>query len=378
MRQILLCALTLAAVGMPLALHAQDANACSRADAALGAGQWEPARGLYASCLAADPNNFGALSNMGVALSRLGRMQEAVESYQKALALKPDDAKIEFNLAVGMIRENDCGGAVEHLNHLLAANRDPRFEELLAFCYYHLGSYALAARAAERVQREQPDDAANALILGSAYTRLGQYDKALPLITQALKAAGSAEGQLIMAETLLGLHKYREALDDLQQAAAQKPDLPGLQTEFGVAYVGLNKTPEATAAFTAALAKDANDYQANYFMGRIKRLDGDYPAARTYLEVANRLQPESTEVLFEFAALDVAERKFADAVPKLEKVIAAEPDHAEAYLLLSTSYARTGQREKAQKTGETYNRLRREAEDAARTRQSSDDSQVKQ
>jgi tetratricopeptide (TPR) repeat protein len=341
----------------------QATSACTDADAALASSQWESARKLYEACLAADPNNFGALSNMGVVLSRLGRMQEAVDSYQKALALSKDDPKIEFNLAVALVKSGNCNAAVDHLSHLQEGSRDLRYEELLAFCYYRLGSYSLAARAAERVHNAQPDDPANALILGSAYTRLGLYQQALPLITLALKAAGSAEGHLIMAETLLGMHQYRPAFDELNQAAELQPDLPDLHTELGVAYVGMNKPADAILEFTKALEQDPTDYQANYYMGRLKRLNGDFALAQKYLQSADRLQPGSTEVMFEFAAMDVSQQHYAEAVPLLEKVIRQEPDHAEAYLLLSVSYARTGHRDLAQTTGETYNKLRKEAED---------------
>ena len=219
---------------------AGDASAaCAEGDQAIAAGQWATAADLYGKCIRTGPAGFEILSNLGTAQSHLGRIHDAIDSYQKALALAPNNPKLEFNLAVTFVKAGNCSAAVEHLLNLRKSAPDLRDEELLAFCYYHLGHYSLAARAGEKVQAAEPGDPANALILGSAYTRLGQYDKALPLITLALKSAGSAEGHMIMGETLLGLRLYHPAMEELTQAAQLQPDLPGLHSALGIGKVGL-------------------------------------------------------------------------------------------------------------------------------------------
>jgi tetratricopeptide (TPR) repeat protein len=361
---------------MPGALYASpqpsggenQVHACASADQALAAGQWKTAHRLYTTCLASAPDNFEELSNMGVVLTHLGRMDEAIDSYRKALALSPRNTKIEFNLSLAFIKAGNYTSAVDHLSHLQRTAPAVRYEELLAFCYYHLGYYSLAARSAEKVHAARPTDPSNALILGSAYIRLGMYDKSLPLITLALKAAGSAEGHLIMADALIGLRQYHQAMGELTAAATLQPDLPSLHTSIGMAEVGLNKAKAAEQEFSKALNANPEDYQANYYMGRLKRLDGDIPVARKYLAIADQLSPNSPEVMFEFASIDVTERRYSDAVPLLETVIKREPDHSQAYLLLSISYQKTGRRKEAQKEGEIYNKMQRQAREAKAAR----------
>jgi len=335
-------------------------DSCGVADRALAEGRWAEANENYAACATIHPDSFAVLSNMGVALSHLGRMQDAIGSYNKALALDPRNAKIEFNLSVSLVKDGNYPDAVEHLKHLQLTGDDVRYQELLAFCYYHLQNYQLAARSAEAVYVLHPEDSANALILGSTYTRLGMYDKALPLITQALKAAGSADGHLIMAQTLLGLHMYHPAEEELKQAQAIQPDLPGLHTAFGDVYVGTERVPEAEKEFASALSEDPNDYEANYLLGRLKRFDGDIAAANKYLDAANQLHPNSPDVAFERATIYISQHRYADAVPLLEQVIKAEPDQAQAYLMLSISYQRTGRRADAQREGELYDAKKRQ------------------
>jgi Flp pilus assembly protein TadD len=50
--------------------------------------------------LHSDPNYFEAHVNMGAALASSGQPQEAVDHFQQALQIKPDDCGAYFNLAL--------------------------------------------------------------------------------------------------------------------------------------------------------------------------------------------------------------------------------------------------------------------------------------
>jgi tetratricopeptide (TPR) repeat protein len=338
--------------------RAQDA--CSTGDQALASARWSEANDAYQACVRANPS-FAVYSNMGVALSHMGRMKDAIDSYSKALNLDPSNSKIEFNLSVALIKESNYAAAADHLKHLQRSGNDVRYDELLAFCYYHLQSYSLAARAAERVYSVNPSDPANALILGSTYERMGLYEKALPLITLALKSAGSAEGHLILAQTLNGLHRYPEAESELKQIETTDQNFAGLHEAMGEVYVGTERTPQAEVEFAKAIEEDPNDFEANYFLGRLKRFDGDMGSANRYLAAADRLNPNSSVVAHERAEIAMKEGRFADAVPLLEAVIKSDPEQAQAYLSLAEAYQHIGRRADAQREGELYNTKLRES-----------------
>jgi len=339
-------------------------NSCEEGDRALAASQWDTARNQYTTCLAAEPPRFEVLSNLAMALTRMGRMDEAIQTYREALVLSSGNPKVRFNLALALIKVGNYEDAAGQLARLKrAGSSDPRVPELLAFCDYHLERYSLASREAEQVYRAHPEDAANALILGSAYTRMGLYQKALPLITFALQSAGSADGHLIMGQTLLGLRLYHPAMDELSQAAELQSDLRGLHSALGVAKVGLGDSDGAALEFTEALKADPNDFQANYYLGRLRRLDGDNEAARKYLTKAEQLHPGAPEVIFEFAAIAMTERDYAKAEPLLGRVLRRQPDHIEAHFLLSDLYRRTGRKQAAQKERDVFERLRQKEQE---------------
>src|SRR5436309_9727604 len=54
----------------------------------------------YQDALARAPGRIDARSNLGAAFVHLGRYQDAVEQYGKALAIDPDNTRVRFNLAL--------------------------------------------------------------------------------------------------------------------------------------------------------------------------------------------------------------------------------------------------------------------------------------
>ena len=56
-------------------------------------GKLEEAIEAYNKALAIKPDYADAYNNMGVALKEQGKLEEAIEAYNKALAIKPDYAE---------------------------------------------------------------------------------------------------------------------------------------------------------------------------------------------------------------------------------------------------------------------------------------------
>ena len=60
-------------------------------------------------------NHDTAAFNLGVALEDLGRIDDAMGAYAKAIALDPDNADAHYNLAGIYERRGDKAAAVRHL-----------------------------------------------------------------------------------------------------------------------------------------------------------------------------------------------------------------------------------------------------------------------
>jgi Flp pilus assembly protein TadD len=63
-----------------------------------------------------------ALVGSGVALTQLGRSRDAIERYQRALKLAPDDVEAHNNLGYTLASEGHLDEALPHFERALALN----------------------------------------------------------------------------------------------------------------------------------------------------------------------------------------------------------------------------------------------------------------
>lgn len=88
-----------------------------------------------------------ALSSQGVKGNRLyraGEMDAAIRAYEAALAKRPDDATVRYNLGTALLRAGRTGEAGSHLTGALGT----RAPELRSRAFYNLGNVGLEAALA--------------------------------------------------------------------------------------------------------------------------------------------------------------------------------------------------------------------------------------
>jgi tetratricopeptide (TPR) repeat protein len=118
-----------------------DANSLSvKGSMALEQGRYEEAIEYLDQALAIEPNNFGALTNKGVALDNLGRYQEAIEYYDRVLAIDPNDLYASYNKGALLHDLGRYQEAIEYYDRVLAI--DPN----------HVGASTNKAHALDRLE----------------------------------------------------------------------------------------------------------------------------------------------------------------------------------------------------------------------------------
>jgi tetratricopeptide (TPR) repeat protein len=133
---------------------------------------------------------------------------------------------------------------------------------------------------------------------------------------------------------------YKTAAETLRKVLAANPELPGGWTLYGRALLNGNQNDDAKTAFQHALQIDANDFEANLYLGGMLRHDGDYQGAAPLLQCALRLRPDSVAARFQVGALDAALGHLEAARTQLEAVARQSPDFVEAHVQLAAVYAR--------------------------------------
>ncbi|MEP0404687.1 MAG: tetratricopeptide repeat protein, partial [Lentilitoribacter sp.] len=84
----------------------------------------EEAIEAYNKALAIKPDYPEAYNNKGIALEDQGKLEEAIEAYNKALAIKPDNADAYYNMGNTLKDQGKLGEAIEAYNKALAIKPD--------------------------------------------------------------------------------------------------------------------------------------------------------------------------------------------------------------------------------------------------------------
>lgn len=84
--------------------------------------QFEAAIAHYTQAIDAQPNCYPAWSDRAVALKRVGRDQEAVESCDRALQLKPQEFHLWYQRGLLLRRLGQCDDAIASFDQALALN----------------------------------------------------------------------------------------------------------------------------------------------------------------------------------------------------------------------------------------------------------------
>jgi tetratricopeptide (TPR) repeat protein len=83
-------------------------------------GDYDAALTSYRLALRDTPNDLRVLQNMAIAFSRIGRVEEAIRAYRRALEIDPTLSGAHYGLAFLLVKREDVPGATKHLQAFLA------------------------------------------------------------------------------------------------------------------------------------------------------------------------------------------------------------------------------------------------------------------
>ena len=173
----------------------------------------------------------GAWNNLGLYLSRNGKSNSAraEEAYRKALALRPEYASPQFNLAVLHRERGDDRTAIDWLFRSLAAGHaDPEGTILLwASEYAQKGKARPERDVLERGARQYPDSEPVARQLGLALFQVRDCTAAEAALSRFEAATRSPDTLNVLALLRTCLGRPDEAIALLRRSLAIRPDQPG-------------------------------------------------------------------------------------------------------------------------------------------------------
>lgn len=146
-------------MGQTLALNTESKLLKRRAIDAHRAGDLKRAQQLYAAHLTTQPNDAGALSNLGVLNRSIGRHSVALELQRKAHHLNPNDTGIQTNFANILSDLGEYNASIALRNGLLAEKQDHLDHiAMVGRCHRGKGDYDAAIAHLKDALKKHPDD----------------------------------------------------------------------------------------------------------------------------------------------------------------------------------------------------------------------------
>lgn len=347
--------------------------------------RFDEARVLLEDLLKAKPNHFNARTELGQMARQQSRYNEAIEHFQKALAINPSNASLPCTIASclrNLGRLDECKAALERI---LASSAD-QFDALVESG--HLANRQRRADEAldffRRAFALRPQTRSLSLNIAYILRELGQFEQAREILIEALKMQPDYFEALVESGHLARRErKGEEALDFFQRACAIRPQHQGVQLAVINELRELGRIEEALAAIGELTAPyDPSMAPLVHQRGQIASFQDDFELAQHYFEASIEIDPlfvsgysslidvqlrlglcedaqstihRATQRVADPSQFQIREIRFASQYGEYERVeeqvkplLANNPKSSELWMILARARTRAGEYAKAQ------------------------------
>jgi tetratricopeptide (TPR) repeat protein len=348
--------------------------------------RWDEALRELQGAIEFDPDNFTALSNLGLTLQQLGRHEEAIETYERMLELEPGSLPAMQEIGCSLHALGRYAEAIARFESIERLN--PGFEQSYCpriLCYAELGDHQKAEEMFYLARLWEPTcpvclhNMALSLLKRGEVTRgkacLRQAIEAQPLYFEAratladvlaeegddqqavqlyedairLQALGRCDVLTVLklASVLQRLKRMSEARHWLEDALRNHPDHAPAHVAMGDWYRQNGRMAEAEASFRRASVLDPTLEGAHLGLARVSMSAGNRHAAHWHAQLEVRLAREAPEILLQAASLLVRLDDLPAATLALRKLVRQRAWDAKAwadlgYVLLKRGLADDG------------------------------------
>ena len=368
-----------------LSLLAQAPDNIAEGLKALDAGNSDAAVESFSKAVAADPNDYSAHFNLGLAYSMSNKDAQAIPEYQKTLELKPGLYEAQLNLSMSLLNAHDAASAIPYLK-AAEAQRPKEFKPV-----YYLATALLETKqfteAIIEFQKAVEMDAASAgaeLGLGQALARDGHRNEAGPHYRKAANLEHAYHSYLLELAGMYEEHSefpqaldiYREFPDDpgaqehagmlllqtgqvaaaiaaLEPVVAKSPT-PANQAALAHAYVEQKQLAKAEPLIAKGVAASPEDFELRMFYGRTLRDERKFPLAAEQFSAATKVKPEAAQAWTELAGVLIMAEQPVEGLAALDKVHALGAETAGHFYLRAITLDRL---DRSKEALEAYNQF---------------------
>ncbi|MBI1850916.1 MAG: sulfatase-like hydrolase/transferase [Planctomycetes bacterium] len=332
--------------------------------------KFEDANETYAKALEFDPRSGAALFGRARSLEQLGRNDDALAAYRKAVDAAP--ANVDGRLAYATFLSSRMNRKDDAQAELLAIlKKDSGFYPAafdLGMVRVSTGDWQGAAEALEIARRSVPRDPRTYLPLAAAYEHTNQMDRARDVLLQAVEIDGKNPAVLCHLGAVLAprergkdaafgyfsraIQANPDAVESFRGSLDEWPNSIAVRITLAQALSAAGRNEDAAKEFAIVVGKEPKNFQAREYLGVVQSNLKRYADAESTLRHVLEEAPNRASTLNELAwmlvtADDPSVRKPAAAVELAERAVSLQPNDAGFLDTLSRAYESVGSFDKA-------------------------------
>ncbi|HYP25699.1 MAG TPA: tetratricopeptide repeat protein [Blastocatellia bacterium] len=223
---------------------------------------------------------------LGVALDRMGRRDEALAEFGRALALDPNNATAREGRGRLFEIKGDIARATEDYSAAYRAQPSRELALKVAHLHSQAGRHQAAIQIYRGLLREKPEDLATRIELARAMSENNQGDEALKEVEPLLSARPDDPALLALAGDLNFKDNPGAAVGFYRRAVELNPKDNRARTQLGASYLRSMQYEAALPVLQEAIRQEPDNYPAHASLATaLFKLNRHAPAAREFIWV---------------------------------------------------------------------------------------------
>lgn len=311
--------------------------------------------------------NATDLHKRGNTLYNLNRFKEALETYDRAITLRPDyaevwqekaktlyelkkyrESQLAYDKAIELQPEyleawtgrgyaldklQQSQGAIASFENALKIQPDyPAAWQGRGDALLNSQRYEEAIASYEKAVKFQPNLYQAWYNQGQAHQSLKQYEQAVESYKKALEIkSDNSEAWNNLGNVFLELNKNQEAFESYEKAVRFQPTLYQAWYSKGIALLKMRRHEEAVAAYEKAVKLKPDYYQAWYNLGWSYHELRRYEQAIECYNKALDLNPKEEQAWYNRGNAQYNLKRYEEAIASYNEAVYVKPDYSEAW-----------------------------------------------
>jgi tetratricopeptide (TPR) repeat protein len=322
-------------------------------------GRYDEAIGAYHRALEIDADDIPALSHLGVDLHRVGNFQEALKTFERIQQIDPsyEPSYCRRILTYGELGDHERAEEMFYLARL--------YKEHCPHCYYNIGC-SLADRGLydkaiycwqKTMDLDDPHPEVQMRIAEALWGTRELESSRQHYLVGLRQDPGNTGILLDLGELLDELGRDQEADEKFRRAIELAPEEPAGYFCHGRWLMRRGRDNDALAAFCKVLQLDPTCVGAHLKIGELYYRRRDLPAARKHLRAELLLRPQDPQVLIGLSNLLLDTGQNRAAVACLKRLVQIDPRSMFGWQNLAVAHSLTGRYEEGIAAGKEAARL---------------------